>query len=53
MGVLNMQIETALEGSPIFVQKIGKAHMSWIREVEKVKKDSDWLIYSIFMLVYQ
>lgn len=25
MGILNMQIETAQEGSPVFVQRIGKS----------------------------
>jgi hypothetical protein len=41
MGILNMQIETALEGSPIFVQRIGKPQLSWIKEIVKVKKESD------------
>lgn len=32
-GILNMQIETAQQGSPIYVKKVQKNDLSWIKEV--------------------
>ena len=38
MGVMNMQVETVMEGSPVFVQRIGKSDLKYLKEVEKIKK---------------
>lgn len=40
-GILNMQIETAQEGSPIFVKRIDKYDLEDIKLVENRKVNND------------
>jgi hypothetical protein len=32
IGVLDMQIETAMEGSPIYTKRVSKKELSWVND---------------------